>query len=419
MNSSKIINEVRQEVIVQHKNIVKQKRNILGKGYYVLWSLMIFTMCLIVNSTVYAEEVNSEVTSESEVTTQLTDQYTVKNYIGSGSFGFFNGDFSESTFTILSDLAIDLDGNMLIADSLVNKIRMTTEDEVIDLFGNLNGTDFSGLPLGGYKDGTLSEVLLKSPSKLLALKNGNILFTENETNTIRLFHKTEKKIFTFTGSITAGYQNGPVENALFNHPMGMAQDSKGNIYVADTLNHVIRIIDTDGNVSLFAGTPKKYGDKEGYWRFAQFNEPTNIFITENDEIYVVDSGNNKIKQIDGKKVVTVAGATTALSKETETQIGGDKDGDVNSAEFSYPMDIYVKEDVIYVADTLNHKIKMIKDGLVTTIAGTGEIGNDLGEGSLATFNCPNSILVVKDNIYVSDSENNVIKVLNSNTTDVE
>ncbi len=335
----------------------------------------------------------------------------VSPYIGNGKLGYSNSTYSNSSLTRVTDLEFDVNNNILFTDNLSNKIRIASNGKVADLVGNVNETDFSGLPLGGYLDGSSEVALLERPEKILALNNGVVLFTEENFNTIRAYDNSEKKVYTLAGNIDSGYKNGKVSEALFNKPMGMANDSKGNIYVADTLNHCIRKIDTKGNVTLFAGSPETRGNELGTLENAMFNEPIDIFITSDDVIYIADSGNNAIKKIDNGNVVLVAGRETEINSETSTEVGGDLDGSYDKALFNYPMGIFVVGSDVYVADTENNKIKLIKDGIVTTVAGSGEAGNLVGNLHEATFKSPTSILVDGNKIYVADTENSMIKLI--------
>ncbi len=336
---------------------------------------------------------------------------TVTLYIGSGNLGFSNGTYLDSSLTRVTDIKFDSNMNIIFSDNLSNKIRLASNGKVTDLVGNLNETDFSGIPLGGYVDGKKEDALLERPEKILPLDNGVTLFTEENFNTIRAYDKDEKKVYTLSGSIDSGYKNGALSEALFNKPMGMAQDSKGNIYVADTLNHIIRKIDVKGNVTLLAGSPEISGNELGDLATAKFNEPVDIFITNDDIIYIADSGNNAIKKIENGNVELVAGSKTEINSETSTEVGGDLDGSWDTALFSYPMGIYVVGDDVYVADTQNNKIKLISGGKVTTISGNGNASNFTGSIENATFNSPSSLLVDGNKIYVADTENSMIKLI--------
>ncbi len=361
--------------------------------------------------TVTREEVVSTLYEVKEyLNTQLDNGLVIENYLGNGSIGYINDTFENSTFTMITDIDFIGNGNLLVTDSLSNQIRVATKDNVKTLFGKHEVYDFSGLPIGGYIDGSVDVAILDKPYKTLIYDDNSIVFTEEGSNVIRGYDFNEKKVFTIAGDKSSGYKNGTNDIALFNKPSGFAKDSKGNIYVADTLNNVIRKIDKNYNVSLYAGVPESYGNVVGNLSTAKFNEPTDLFMVD-DVLYICDSGNNMIKKIENNQVSVVAGVDTYLNDETETQVGGDRDGSVKVAKFNYPTGIYVVDNIIYVADSENNKIKEIKDGVVTTIAGNGSYGNQLGNALQGSFDYPSAIAVKDGDIYIADTNNHSVKVL--------
>ncbi len=344
------------------------------------------------------------------INTKVDNGLVVKNYIGNGSIGLKNDNYKNSSFTMISDIDFIENDNIIIADSLANQLKLASDDKVSVLVGNQNIFDFSGLPLGDYVDGSNNVAFLNKPNKALIVDNNVIIFTEDGSNAVRAYNIKDKKVYTISGGTTSGYKNGNSTEALFNKPTGIAIDSKGNLYIADTLNNVIRKIDTNYNTTLYAGSPTEYGNEVGDIKNAKFNEPTDLFMVD-DVLYVCDSGNNMIKKIDNNKVTIVAGVDTYINNETQTQVGGDRDGSVTVAKFKYPTGIFVDGDVVYVADSENNKIKVIKDGIVTTIAGSGNYGNQLGDALSATFDYPSAIIVKDNDIYVADKNNCTIKVI--------
>ncbi len=342
--------------------------------------------------------------------TQIDNGLVVKNYIGNGSIGFKNSTFKDSTFTMLTDIDLMNNNDFLITDSQANQLRLASNDKVSALVGKNDVFDFSGLPIGGYVDGNVTKAVLNKPNKSLVYDDNVIIFTQEGSNVIRGYNVEDKEVYTLTGHKEGGYKNGSNAEALFNNPTGIARDSKGNIYVADTFNNVIRKIDTEFNVSLFAGTPESYGNVVGDITKAKFNEPTDLFMI-NDVLYICDSGNNMIKKIVDNKVVVVAGVDTYINEETKTQVGGDRDGRMAVAQFNYPTGIFVLDEVVYVADSENNKIKLIKNGEVTTVAGSGDYGNQLGNALQASFDYPSAVLVKNGTIYVADKYNHTVKVI--------
>ncbi len=344
---------------------------------------------------------------------QIDNGYIVSNYVGNGSIGYYNENYQNSMFTAIGDIEVTKNGEVLISDIMANQIRKAGNDTVDTIVGTHTQKTFSGLPLGGYVDGNVKKAVLDKPLNILYLPSQkSLIFTQEGYNIIRGYNFEKQTVYTLTGNVDNGYKNGPSSEALFNNPTGMATDHNGNVYIADTLNHVIRKIDSNLEVTLFAGVPEQFGNELGDVNVAKFNEPTNIAIDKNGVMYVADSGNNMIKKIENGKVTLLAGAETPLNQETLTMYGGDMDGKAEKAIFKYPMGLAVDNNgIIYVADTENNKIKIIKDGKVETIAGNGEYSNITGNALNSSFAHPTALEFLDDKLLVADSYNYSIKVI--------
>ena len=209
-------------------------------------------------------------------------------------------------------------------------------------------------------------------------------------------------VITLAGSTMAGYQDGPSGSALFNNPSNIALDSQGNIFLSDSGNNVIRKIATDGMVITVAGSTLA-GYQDGLSGSALFSSPSGIAIDSQDDIFVSDSGNNVIRKITTVgMVITVAGST----------MGGYQDGITSSALFNRPSNIFFRKNKIFVSDSGNNAIREINLGtdMVTTLAGSTLAGYQDGLSGSALFNNPAGLVIdSQGNIFVSDSGNNVIR----------
>lgn len=209
-------------------------------------------------------------------------------------------------------------------------------------------------------------------------------------------------VYTFAGSASAGHVDGTLSDSRFNWPYGICYDAVSHaIYVADAYNHVIRKIQ-DGLVSTVAGngTP---GYADGQGDNAMFNTPTGVYF-RNGVLYICDNLNNRIRQMDELgNVSTVAGSGT----------WGFADGPATSAAFKEPKSLVADNDgVVYVADYENHRIRKVQNGMVSTIAGSGEAGDGTGPALSAALNRPRDLCIAPDGtIYFVDLMNHRLKRL--------
>ena len=210
---------------------------------------------------------------------------------------------------------------------------------------------------------------------------------------------------TFVGSGTEGNADGAAAVAQFKSPYGVAVDKDGNVYVADSQNHLIRKVTPSGTVSTLAGTGARGYADNAVGTLAQFDLPTGVAVDKAGNVYVAENTNQRIRK------VTPGGAVSTLPAPAWAGYADDIDG--TKAEFYYPRSVAVdKNGYVYVADALNHCIrKVTPTGAVSTLAGTGIDGyaDDL-DGTKAQFNSPMGVAVDQDgNVYVGDMNNDRIR----------
>jgi hypothetical protein len=233
----------------------------------------------------------------------------------------------------------------------------------------------------------------------------------------------------FPGS--AGFADGAGFSALFRNPAGIASDAAGNTYIADTGNHVIRMVTSSGVVTTLAGSAQVSGTTDAVAPAARFNAPAGIALASGT-LYIADTGNHTIRTL---SPVTVAGQVRTLAGESGRP--GSSDGPaLAGARLHSPRGLAVTEAAIYVADTGNSVIRRIDlspddpvDNFVATIAGhpgddgDGEMpaipgipGFKDGSGFGAWFRHPEDIAVDRDgNLYVADTGNAAIRRIANDT----
>lgn len=204
---------------------------------------------------------------------------------------------------------------------------------------------------------------------------------------------------------TSGSVNGTGTAARFDQPWGLAVDSAGNVYVADTLNHTIRKITASGVVTLLAGVPGTPGSANGANNVATFSRPTGVAVNGAGTVVVVaDYNSHMVRQISGGSVTTLAGAGTA----------GTTDGPGSAAQFRNPFGVALNSagTLAYVSDQNNQTIRTVTvpGGVVTTLAGAAGGGYADGPNNTALFNTPRGIAVdAAGNVYVADSGNLLVR----------
>lgn len=200
---------------------------------------------------------------------------------------------------------------------------------------------------------------------------------------------------TLAGSSSVGNQDGKGNMARFNSPRGLYWSSTGQLLVADRSNHRVRSVTSDGVVSTIAGSG--LGSTTG--AKGKFAYPAGVY-EDGGVIWVADASNDQIRQIANGEVTVVAG--------TGTQ--GSTDGDaLNKARFTKPQAVVKAPDgSLWVADTHNHRIRRISQGVVSTIAGSS-IGGQNGKGSMARFSYPKDLDFLGAFALVADRHNHEIR----------
>ena len=330
----------------------------------------------------------------------------VTTLAGSGRQGYADGLGTAASFKWPYGVAVDMSGNVYVADTGNNRIRKITP--------NGNVTTLAGSGSRGYADGQGTAAIFHSPFGDLAVDgSGNVYVADTNNNRIRKITPSGD-VTTLAGSgrnsfngdtaVIEGssYADGPGTKASFASPSGVAVDGSGNVYVADTGNHRIRKITPGGNVTTLAGSGS-IGHVDGQGSEASFYEPTGVAVDESRNVYVADKGNARIRKI------TPSGNVTTLAGSGSRGYG---EGQGTAASFAYPYGLAVDGvGNVYVADNGNNRIRKITpSGNVTTLAGSGSYGSTDGPGTSASFNSSTGVAVDgSGNVYVADMFNHRIR----------
>ncbi|MFL6230874.1 MAG: NHL repeat-containing protein [Pyrinomonadaceae bacterium] len=211
------------------------------------------------------------------------------------------------------------------------------------------------------------------------------------------------RVSTFAGDGAPGTRDdASAAQARFADPFGVVVDGEGSVFVSDAgAANRIRKITVQGTVSTFAGGAEGFSDGTGSG--ASFNTPSALALDRAGNIYVADTGNNRIRKI------TKDGAVTTLAGQGAA---GYRDGRASEAEFNAPVGIAVDEQGnVYVADTYNDRIRLITPGgEVSTVAGAGSVGYADGDATSARFDTPAGIAVAANgDLFVADTGNDRLR----------
>jgi sugar lactone lactonase YvrE len=261
-----------------------------------------------------------------------------------------DGPCASATFNGPSDVAVDASGSIYVADYTSHSVRKITNPDT----SSCTVSTLAGSCASGNANGTGSAASFVSPEGLTLDAAGNVYVTDVSSNNIRKITPAGV-VTTVAGSGAQGYANGPAASAMFHNPWGIGVDSKGNVYVADRLNNVIRKITPEG-VSTFAGSGVA-GAADGVGANATFNTPYGLAIDAADNLYVtdtdVDGRHRAVRKItpDGQ-VTTVAGGCDGALRPGAMP--------VNGACFSTLMGITIDASgAIYVIDQADALLRKI------------------------------------------------------------
>ena len=256
----------------------------------------------------------------------------------------------------------------------------------------------------GFADGARAAAQFNEPYALAPLPGGSVVVADTENHCIRLIAAGGGAVSTLAGKGgEKGFADGPAAAARFNRPHGVVVGADGVIFVADRCNHRVRRI-KDGAVTTFAGSGEN-GGADGVGAAASFNYPQGLALGPGGVLYVTEYWGNRVRMI------SPAGAVTTLAGGGEE---GFADGRGAAARFNYPTGITVDAaGIVFVADEGNHRIRRITNGVVDTLAGSGEEGFADGAGAAAQFNCPDGLALdpATGHLLVADHYNNRIRAV--------
>ncbi len=265
----------------------------------------------------------------------------VSTLAGSGVVGSADGLGPVASFRNPSGVTVDGAGNVYVADTCNHKIRKISPGGLV--------TTFAGSGVAGSSDGTGTAASFANPVGLATGGSGNLYVADASNNRIRMISPAGI-VTTLAGSGDPGSADGAAAASSFFRPYGVAVDATGVVYVADNLNHRIRKISPVGIVTTLAGSGES-GSADGTAAAATFSYPLGVAADAAGSVYVADFQNNRIRKIASGGAVSTLAGSGAL---------GSKDGTGAAASFRCPGGVALDAaGNVYVGDSGNNRIRKI------------------------------------------------------------
>ena len=301
----------------------------------------------------------------------------------------------------IAGVAADSTGNVYAADSSNDLVVRIAPDGTLTIVAGNGISGFSG------DNGFGSSASLFFPSAVAVDAAGNVYIADTLNQRVRKV--SGKIITTLVGTGNAGFtgEGGPAASARLNSPGGLAVDSTGNVYVADTLNDRVRRIALDGTITTVAGAGLRgFSGDNGPATRAALNTPRGLAVDKAGNLLIADWGNHRIRQ------VSAAGTITTLAGTGSQGFSGDN-GPATAATLNFPYSVAVDvAGAAYIADSVNQRIRKVAGGIIYPVAGNGTRGlaGDGGPASSASFYQPQGVAVdAYGNVFVGDTFNNRVR----------
>jgi trimeric autotransporter adhesin len=301
-------------------------------------------------------------------------------------------------------VALDLAGNLYIADTGTGRIRRVSASGVI---ATVAGT---GEAVAG-RDGVATDSALHSPTGVAVDSSGNILIADTGNHRIRQVG-ADGRVATIAGSGAAGFgaENQPPIDTRLNAPRGVCSNRAGTVFVVDTGNHRVLRFTRNTAMQTAAGTGAAgYSGDNAQPRFAQLNQPSACAVDSFGNLFIADTGNHAVRR------VSAAGILTSVAGDGVAGFTGDE-APAAEARLAFPAGLAVDDSGnVYIADTGNHRIRQITpDGVIHSIAGDGTARwSGDGDAALsASLNQPGGLFLDgAGDLYFADTGNQRVRRL--------
>lgn len=341
----------------------------------------------------------------------------ISTFAGNGSWGYVNSSSpTAAAFRNPAGLAVDASGNLYIADSINQVIRRVSAANgavtTVAGIGNASGNSGDG--------GAATAAKLNNPTGVALDAAGNLYIADQGNNLVRKVTALTGIITTVAGGGTGASgadglgDGGVATNALLYGPADVAVDANGNLYIADSFHHRIRVVNAaTGIITVVAGGGSSAGvdgiGDGGPATSAQLSNPSSIAFDAAGNLYIADTGNSLIRRVD-----VTTGTISIAAGNRGYGYSGDG-GSALNASLAQPAGVRIDPaGDIYIADFGNNVIRQVQaaSGKIVTIAGSGANGysGDGGAPTAAALAYPDGVaLDSAGSLYIADYSNNVIR----------
>jgi uncharacterized protein (TIGR03437 family) len=345
----------------------------------------------------------------------IADGARVLKYSGAGGIGCIAGDGSWSyrgdngpAIAARLDspfgLAFDPAGVLYISDQGNRRVR------AISSAGTITTVAGPGNPGTLGDQGRATSAYLAAPAGMAADSAGNVYVADFQNHRVRRISPSGA-IQTVAGTGQPGVRGdgGPATTAELNHPLGLATDPQGNLYIADSTNHRVRKLTPDGLLFTVAGRGVKgYGGDGGAAVLAQFDTPKALALDMEGNLYVADAGNHCVRKVTPFGTITTIAGAGLRGSGTD---GSPASLNVLDSPGAVAVDSWGR---LFIADTGNHRVVMLLDGSLQSVAGMGVPGfsGDGGPARAARLDMPSGITFDREgNLFIADHQNRRVRKL--------
>jgi RHS repeat-associated protein len=359
---------------------------------------------------------------------------TITTFAGNGTQGF-SGDGLKATLAELdgpTGVAVDSSGNVFIADSVNNRVRRVDHATQIisTVAGNgIAGYTGNGCPANGGAEpgdgGAATAACLSNPYGVAVDAGGNIFIADFGNGRIRKVDTSGTITTVAGGGLNCPGDGLPATSACLVHPIDVTVDGTGNLFIADSTEARIREVFASNQIIVtvagngFSG----YSGDGGLATSAMLNDPSGVALDSQGNVYIGDYGNSRVREV----TVSTGNITTVAGNGTFGYVGGTglncpnnggadpgDGGAATSACVNGPSKVSVAQGQIFIADTLNERVRVVKNGIIQTFAGGSGSGFLFcGDGGPATQAClynPTGVAAASvTNVYIADASNNRIR----------